>query len=287
MSSSWPQRVAVALLLLGLAFIMPAKAGAQPPVYVTQWGSLGSGNGQFGFPIGVATDAAGDVYVADQQNHRIQKFTGTGTYLTQWGSLGSGPGEFSNPFGVATDAAGNVYVTDQGNDRIQKFTGTGTYLTQWGSHGNGDGQFEDPNGLATDAAGNVYVADSNIAIIDGFHNNRIQKFTSTGTYLTQWGGGPGGFNGPTGVATDAAGDVYVTDQFNDRIQKFTGAGTYLTQWGSAGSGDGQFAFPSGVATNADGNVYVADFANHRIQKFGPAKTPTNTTSWGRIKSLYR
>src|SRR5206468_4248584 len=119
-----------------------------------------------------------------------------------------------------------------------------------------------------------YVADQ--------HNHRIQKFTSTGTYLTQWGSygsGDGQFNGPVGVATDAAGNIYVADGFdyiathgNHRIQKFTNTGTYLTQWGSYGSGDGQFNGPVGVATDVAGNVYVTDFSNHRIQKFGPAPT---------------
>jgi len=135
--------------------------------YLTQWGSHGNGDGQFSIPIGVATDAAGDVYVADHNNHRIQKFTGTGTYLTQWGSFGSGIGQFNRPFGVATDDAGHVYVADF-NQTIQKFTGTGTYLTHWDSYGSGDGQFNGPFGVATDAAGNVYVAE--------YLNNRIQKF---------------------------------------------------------------------------------------------------------------
>jgi NHL repeat-containing protein len=266
-SSLW--RFGITLAFLGFASTLPATVGAQPPVYLTQWGSYGSGNGEFYYPLGVATDAAGDVYVTDQVNQRIQKFTSTGTYLTQWGSPGSGDGQFDHPNGITTDAAGDVYVTDYNNHRIQKFTGTGTYLTQWGSLGTGDGQFDHPNGVTTDAGGDIYVADAG--------NNRIKKFTGTGTFLTQWGSQGSGdgqfFNGPFGVATDAAGNVYVTDYNNHRIQKFTGAGTYLTQWGSQGSSDGQFSFPVGVSTDAAGNVYVADAGNHRIQKFGPAPTP--------------
>jgi sugar lactone lactonase YvrE len=121
----------------------------------------------------VATDAAGNVYVADQNNNRIQKFTGADTYLGQWGSYGSGDGQFHNPTGVTTDASGDVYVADYGNDRIQKFTGSGAYLAQWGSLGNGNGQFNFPAGVTTDAAGNVYVAD--------YGNNRIQKFGPVST----------------------------------------------------------------------------------------------------------
>jgi DNA-binding beta-propeller fold protein YncE len=89
------------------------------------------------------------------------------------------------------------------------------------------------------------------------------------------------------VATDLPGDVYVVDLINNRIQKFTGTGAYLTQWGSNGSGDGQFFNPSGVATNATGDVFVSDQGNQRVQKFGHPPTPARSTSWGRLKRLYR
>ena len=262
-SSPWPVGITVAFL--SFASILPATVGAQPPAYLTQWGTEGSGDGQLMYPTGVAADVAGDVYVADLNNYRVQKFTATGTYLTQWGSLGSGDGQFGYPIGVATDVAGDVYVVDLNNRRIQKFTGTGVYLTQWGSPPDSMNRlFIAPYAVATDRTGDVYVAD--------FGDHRIQKFTNTGTYLTQWGSfgsGNGEFDSPIGVATDAAGDVYVVEFQNHRIQKFTSTGTYLTQWGSFGSGDGQFSTPRGVATDAAGNVYVADQGNHRIQKFGP------------------
>ncbi|MBI4200532.1 MAG: 6-bladed beta-propeller, partial [Chloroflexi bacterium] len=73
----------------------------------------------------VAVDASGNVYVADQENDRIQKFTSGGLFLAKWGSFGSGDGQFNEPRGVAVDAAGNVYVADYGNDRIQKFASGG------------------------------------------------------------------------------------------------------------------------------------------------------------------
>jgi DNA-binding beta-propeller fold protein YncE len=84
-------------------------------------GPLVSGDGQFFFPVGVAMDAAGNVYVADTGNDRIQKFDGLGNFLTKWGSAGSGDGEMLNPQGIAVDATGNIYVADGENFRIQKF----------------------------------------------------------------------------------------------------------------------------------------------------------------------
>ena len=119
------------------------------------------------------------------------------------------------------DGGGNVYVVDTSNNRIQKFTGSGAYLAQWGTRGSprwGDisayGMFYFPEAVAADASGHVYVADT--------FNERIQKFTSTGAYLTQWGmnGSGDGRSDPLGVAVDASGNVYVADTGNHRIQKF-------------------------------------------------------------------
>jgi len=241
--------------------------------YLTQWGTYGTGNGQFFYPAGVAVDSTGNVYVADVGNDRIQKFTADGKYLTQWGTRGTGNGQFDHPYWVAVDSTGSVYVVDTENDRIQKFTSSGTYLTQWGTRGGGNGQFVNPYGVTVDSSGNVYVAD--------WGNVRIQKFTEDGAYLTQWGGygtGNGQFSNPHSVAVDSSGNVYVVDMYNDRIQKFTASGTYLTQWGSSGSGDVQFLNPFGVAVDSSGNVYVTDWDNYRIQKF--SASGTYLTQWG-------
>lgn len=239
--------------------------------YLFKWGSSGSGNGQLQNPIGIATDRVGNIYIAESNNHRIQKFDSDGTYLTQWGSLGSGDGQFNHPSGVAVDGTGNVYVVDGENNRIQKFDSNGNYLAQWGTNGSEDGQFASPQSIAVDTAGNVYVVDT--------FNDRIQKFDSNGTYLTQWGGygnGDGQLNFPLGVAVDSAGTVYIADGVNDRIQKFDSNGAYLSQWGSFGTGNGQFFDPVGLAVDEAGNVYVSD--NNRIQKFD--SNGTYLSKWG-------
>jgi hypothetical protein len=224
--------------------------------------------------------------------------------VTKWGSAGSGGGQFEGPEGVALDPSGNVFVADFNNNRIQEFTSTGTFLLtfgwgvqdgtaafetctsgcQAGIAGSGDGQFDDPWRIAVDGSGNVFVA--------GFNNNRIQKFTNTGTFLTKWGSsgnGDGQFNGgPLTLAVDGNGSVFVTDGGNNRIQEFTNSGAFLLtlgwgvqdgaaafetctsgcQAGIAGSGDGQFSGPGGVAVDANGNLFVAD--SSRIQKFDNA-----------------
>jgi tripartite motif-containing protein 71 len=268
--------------------------------FVTDWGSYGSGYGQFNGPWGVAVDAAGNVYVADTGNHRIQKFDSSGKFLAQWGGLLNGPS------GVAVDWAGNVYVADSDLSLITiwKFDSSGTYLTGWKNLAYG----VLPEGIAVDWAGNVYVANTDKNLIlkrsgsTGAWNNwgstqvnkpsgvavdwanvyvadtgthRILKFSSSGGFLAQWGGlgtGDGQFNEPSGVAVDWA-NVYVADTGNHRIQRFDSIGGFLTQWGSYGSGDGQFIRPHGIAVDMEGNVYVADTGNHRIQKFAPLFPP--------------
>ena len=252
--------------------MLAAPAQAQQSL-ITKWGSPGSGNGQFAIPNGVAVDPAGNVYVADSDNHRVQKFTSNGRFIRKWGTRGPAPGQLDYPVGVATDSRGNVYVVENSfdNQRVQKFTSTGAFIRQWGGEGAGDGQFSDPTAIATDAAGNVYVSDPGSPVPGFPGNNRIQKFTSDGVFITKFGGtfgeGDGEFRIPYGVTTDPAGNVYVVDNRNHRIQKFTSNGAFITKWGRQGNANGQFQYPFLIATDPDGNVYVGDSDNQRIQKF--------------------
>ncbi len=142
--------------------------------YVTQWGTSGSGNGEFSNPGDIAVDAANNIYVADQANSRIQKFTNGGAYLAQWGTGGTGEGEFDMPRGLSVDSTGNVQVVDQNNHRIQKFTSTGTFLDKWGSYGHANGQFSSPSWIAVFGE-SIFVMDT--------ENHRIQKFGMSGVFL--------------------------------------------------------------------------------------------------------
>ena len=241
---------------------------------------------QFSAPTGVAVDSSGTVYVADFFNNRIRKITSAGVVTTLAGSgtegFADGTGvaaQFYRPYGVAVDSSGTVYVADSSNHRIRKVTSAGAVTTLAGSgtagypEGTGSAaQFDNPYGVAVDSAGTVYVAD--------FGNNSIRKITPAGVVTTLAGstygfadGTAAKFAGPTSVAVDSSGTVYVADSDNHRIRTITPAGVVTTLAGSgvAGFADGtggaaQFKSPYGVAVDSSGTVYVADTGNNRIRK---------------------
>jgi streptogramin lyase len=266
--------------LLATSAALTASAGhayaVDGYVQTAQWGTVGAGDGQFQNPTGIAVDPAGNVYVSDHPNHRVQKFTSDGQFLTKWGSAGAGDGQFSAPgnadvMGVAVGPTGDVYVADARNHRIQKFNSDGGFLAKWGgpSAGSGNGQFNFPQGVTADPTGDIYVSESG--------NNRIQKLTSTGAFITKWGGtqgtADGQFHDPSDVAADTAGNVYVADTGNARIQKFTSAGEFLMSWPKPG--ETPLYTPQGVATDLAGNVYVADYRT--VRKY--TSTGSLITEW--------
>lgn len=139
---------------------------------------------------------------------------------------------------------------------------TPEFLLEWGSNGAAIGQISGPHGIEVDAEGDVYLVDTG--------NNRIQKFSSDGTFIMTWGSpgsGPGEFNHPHGVGFGPGGDLFVAETGNNRVQRFTSDGTFVTMWGSFGTGNGQFQHTHGLAVDSMGNVFVADRDQDRVQKF--------------------
>ncbi len=235
------------------------------------WGAQGAREGQFTDPRGLAVDAAGNVYVADSQNHRVQKFDASGNFLTQWGIEGNGAGQFKEPWGVAThteDGETVVYVADTWNHRVQKFDENGKFLLQWGQHGMTDGTLGDtnvlwgPRDIAVNSAGELYVTDTG--------NKRILKFDANGTFIEQHGGAgiePGKFQEPVGIAVDVADNVYVADTWNRRIQKFDPDFNFVAAWDVDGWPSESVVNKPYIAVDGEGRVYITDPENYRVAVF--------------------
>jgi len=225
-----------------------------------KWGSLGTGDGQFNSPFGIALDTTNNVYVSDRIVQRVQKFANDGSFITKWGAFGSKDGAFYEPCGIAVDSTGAIYVADLRNNRVQKFTNAGRFVTAW--------HVPTPIDIAFDAADNVYIASL---------SHQIMKFTKDGDFVWafgKFGSGNGQFYNPSSIAVDKDGNIYVADTLNHRIQKFDSDGNFLIKWGARGTGDAQFNSPQGVAVDNNGQVYVADTGNNRIQIFKTYNLPT-------------
>ncbi len=201
--------------------------------------------------------------------------------------FGNGEYQFNSPRDIAFAQDGTLYVADSLNHRILHLDSEGNLLHKWGTFGASDyntnvmapeGALNEPWGIAVGPDGSVYVADT--------WNNRIQKFTAQGEFITMWGQFGAAesryhFWGPRGVAVDDQGRVFVTDTGNKRVVIFDSNGNDLAAFGGAGLGIGQFDEPVGIAVDGVGRIYVADTWNKRIQIMIPQgdslNYPTNIT----------
>src|SRR6266508_4438300 len=178
----------------------PSEAAVIPAT--REWGGPGAGQGRFMEPRGVATDARGNLYVADTKNSRIQVFDSNGQFVREFGSKGSGDGQFNEPCGVAVDPQGEIWVADTWNQRIVHFNPDGKYT---GSFIDTEKGFFGPRAVIP-SKNLLYVADTG--------NKRIVRFDRQGNRLSDWGGNgtrPGQFIEPVGLAADPAGNIYVAD----------------------------------------------------------------------------
>jgi trimeric autotransporter adhesin len=233
------------------------------------------------FPQGIAVDAAGNLYIADNLNQRVRKvsngiittFAGNGVQGFSGESVLATNAQFNYPSGLALDSTGSLYISDLNNSRVRKLS-NGIITTLPGAIG-----LSAPEGVSVDSAGRVYVADS-----FSFSIRRI----AAGVMTTVAGNGVqsfGGDNGPAlraqftalGIALDPAGSLYIADRAH-RIRKIAnGVITTIAGTGQEGSGgDGGPALastlvePDSVAADSLGNVYIADALSNRIRKISPA-----------------
>lgn len=259
-----PFSILILLVLLGAA--VHVVSAEETYTFTAKWGSRGSMDGQFMMPSSIVIDSAGDVYVVG--GNRVQKFDAAGTFITKWGRFGALDGMFQYPKGIGIGPDGAVFVIDA-RGLVQTFTPTGTFVSKWES---GAGNLSYPaEGLAVDRAGYVYVADT--------YNDRVLKFTSTGSLVTSWGThgwGDGQMYRPYDIAVSNDGTVYVLDTFNHRIQTWTTDGTYVSQWSTWDVG-GNAQYLEGIAVDSTGNVFVTGDCE-QILKF--TSTGTFVTTWG-------
>jgi hypothetical protein len=242
---------------------------------------------------GIAADRYGNVYIADNNNHRVRKVNAAGTISTLAGNGVAGfsgdggaatAAQLNSPYGLATDDSGNVYVADEFNYRIRKINSLGIISTIAGNGiggYSGDGgpataaQFT-PTGIASDGIGGIYIAT----------NNRIRKVSASGIITTVAGNGIAGFSGegapattaklnqPVGLAVDRLGNIFIADQYNHRIRKVTNSGVINTVAGNGVAGylgdngpatAAEFIQPLGICLDPQGNYYFSDYGNHRVR----------------------
>ncbi len=267
-------------------------------------GDGGPANGatcELSTPNNMCVDAVGNIYICDAGNQRVRKINTAGVITTIAGNgtpgfLGDGGAaatcELNNPAGVAVDAAGNVYISDLNNNRVRKINTSGIITTLAGNGSptyGGDGgpstassvALNGPYGLAIDPSNNLYIGDDN--------NNRVRMINLTsGIISTFAGSGVNGFGGdltpangtavklnlPTYVSTDAAGNVYITDNGNFRLRKVNTSGIINTIAGNGingATGDGfaatscELSYSGGSYVDASGNVYIAAGYNNKVR----------------------
>lgn len=301
----------------------PRPARAEAYTHVATWGNVGSGPGEFSWPTGLAVDESSKVYVADQNNFRIEKFSGTGAYLDEWGTANPG---CAYALGYHQ---GTLYLTDVCWDQVFAFDTSGVPLGGWGDHGLDEGQFTWPVYAGADTSGNIYVGES---------SGRIQKFTSSGQFLLQWapcevvpplcgsvyglavsdssrvfvtvtaapdgnvlifdeqGGFLSAFSAPPSgpLAVDRFENVYLARAAPPNsfvISKYSRSGAFLTDVSPPGGLPGSV---SALAVDDSGSVFALDNSASRVFKFSP--TPPillvhglcgDSTDWNAFKGVLR
>ncbi len=240
------------------------------------------------YPNRVFVDLAGNIYVLEENNSRVQKFapeSSVGSTVAGGNGWGSEANQFAGPSDIFVDLSGNIYVSDRNNHRIQKWAvGATTGTTVAGGNGNGSAanQLSYPSGVFVDLAGNIYVSEQD--------NHRVSKFAPgvANGIIVAGGNGQGSasnqLSGPQDVFVDLAGNIYIADSWNSRIQKWApNATSGITVAGYGwGSGASQLSNPQSVFVDVAGSIYIADTQNHRIQKWAAGAIEGVTVAGGRF-----
>ena len=286
--------VVLALFVLSMiaafAALQPFGAHAIYPAALDTWEyetSIAAGRG--GYPEGVTWVDSSTIMITESdygdaegpdpsEFSQVAKYSlsSTATPSATYGTAGSGtnPPNFDWPAHVAVSESGDIVVADSNNNRIMVLTSSGSYKTSFGAYGTGIGQFAYPMGVAIqEGAGStyyIYVADT--------ENGRIQKFSSGGAFLGQFGipvpSGETGYCYPDGIFVDELGGIYVAEAGFSRVYKFPSSSVVNTQTVINGtpsirinkwaSGTDSLGNPQGVTVDHDGAIFIADTGNDRV-----------------------
>ena len=224
--------------------------------FIKAFGAKGSGPGEFDGPTGIVADADDNLYITDQNNHRVQKITPEGRHLLSFGSEGNGDGEFNMPWGISLAPDGSVFVADWRNDRIQQFSADGEFIAKYGESGDGDGQFSRPSGVAIDADGNIYVTD--------WGNERVQALTADGSHVRTLRG--------EATLSKWALDFLAANPDEVETRKISNLTPELpphldTPHLISSQIEPYFWGPSSVNFDADGRMFITESSRHRIQVY--------------------
>jgi DNA-binding beta-propeller fold protein YncE len=229
------------------------------PLFRSNVGGTRPAAGGFNGPFATAYGPAGELYVVDWFNQRIQKFNPDGSFALQFGGYGSKPGSLIFPRGILVAPGGQLVVTDSENNRIDLFTSAGAFVRS--VKPTTGTPFSRPHQTALAADGSYWVADTNA--------NRILHLSTTGAVLHSWNGG-GTIVKPQGVAVGGDGNIYVSNTGRNVVDKYSPAGAKLATFAPTGSAAGQVRSPAGLLVTGTGSaqrLWVADAGNNRIQVF--------------------
>ena len=224
-----------------------------------EFGTEGSGQGQFKLPVGIDISDSGKVFVADTGNHRIQVFNVTGKFQYMF-TVKTGSSKFkSDPVDVAVSKLQDyLYVSDNDNHKIRAYKQNGTLEFEWGGFGEDNGKFRYPAQISMNDYNEVYVVD--------VLNTRVQKFNPFGEYSSNigaWGVLEGTFFRPKGVAIDKKARVFVSDSYMGVVQAFSDFGKYLGVICDKGT-KRVFKSPVGIIFDKDNRLLVVEMRGNKI-----------------------
>lgn len=209
------------------------------------------------YPVGIALDNTGNIFIADLYSARLLVFDNNGSNY-KFPPTGQ-RSYLKKPIAVAV-TKDRIYVIDAGDSKVKIFNTAGKLLLTFGGKGFKQGEFRFPNGIAVDKSGKIYVADTG--------NARVQVFNPKGKLLLAFDGRPQiRFTFPRGIAIDPWQRIHIVDTFDKQVYVFNSKGRYLFSYGSgAGNSDNEsFSFPSGIAIDQKtGRIFIADRANNRL-----------------------